>query len=313
MPKRPLFVNVQLERIINTPPTELSADTVIQEFKNHYQELYSTDIKAGKRRKLSSLSSVQSSLSRLKTKAIKAGIDIDFCNKLKLSDMDTSSLKRERLQNVVSASTNLPVVNGYDILFSCQQILKDKEDPVAMVIALCALTGRRVCEVVWSATFTTAKNKHPRCKYFWMNIDGMAKQRDEVRESMDIPVFAHPDVVSEALDYIRTHLPATSKSAVNRLYGHRIAVKFKQMFPAIKKVHNMRKVYIQLVYMYFNNDNESIPVLAARVLGHKSMSSCVLTYLGGVQLDDHQHIQHQVVPLRNRYTSRPSLKRATSF
>lgn len=41
-----------------------------------------------------------------------------------------------------------------------------------------------------------------------------------------------------------------------------------------------------MVYRYFNDNNESIPVLAARVLGHARMSSCVLTYLGGVQLAD---------------------------
>lgn len=290
--KRKSIVRDELER------AKLHLDDpvlIVTRFKAHYQCLADS---AKRIRKSSALSSTQSSLSQFKKAALAQGCDANWCTGLKLNEDDTQELKKERQNNVISSSINLPLVNGIDQMNYATWLITTLHDPFAALVALCCLTGRRAAEIALSCTFTqvSANPDNDDRHDHWASVSGLLKQRDEDRQLV-IPLFAPLPLIQKALKMVREALPkAVCCKTFNACYAGWVSLAVKRYFPDIKKTHDMRKLYGKMAHVHFNKRGLSISMYLSEVLGHKQMSSCILTYMSGVRLGEGDGGDVGVVP-----------------
>lgn len=279
------FVKQQLERYKSIDAKSVNPSTVVDEFSAWAKTRFDMDKARGTKRKITHLSSAQTALSTFKREMTTFGTCDKWCSQLKLQPSDTRTLKAARVSNVITASTGLPLIDAELVVIRCRSTvvlsLYSSQDQIDVVIALCALTGRRSSEILLTATFSAPKTTHTLNPPSWAHVSGLLKKGKLDDEGIDIPIFATLDCIKRAVASIRLQFPCACIKDANSKYAYRIASRMKHMFPIISKVHNMRKLYGMLCHRYFNEKNQSLPGCVSSVLGHSSMSSVVLTYLGG--------------------------------
>jgi hypothetical protein len=302
MTKKPLrknFVNIMVGKFtgIKAKDPNLVGPVLGQafsdEFKKHYKNLFDQAIKRGKKRRITYLSSMQSSLSNFKRLLLdenKKNTRIDFeehqgfaefLKNLRLSKEDMRTLQTAKRQNVHAKSIDLPEISGDAIIKDCRLLLK-KENPYLRLIGVACLTGRRMAEIMHSMTFEQPTEPHFTNQKYWTRISGICKQRvndpDPIRYR-EVPLLGKRQDILRCIQSIRAELPASSVRDVNKRYGKSIQRAMRKYCPEIGNLHQFRKFYVLACFHYFNERNCSLPRLAADYLGHKTLSDTVITYL----------------------------------
>lgn len=272
------FVSVMLSRY---RPGQSTSDLVAA-FKQYYKDLYDKDKKNNVTRKLSYLSSAQSNLSKFKKGLRLAGVqDEKWLRDLKLSKEEGLLLAKEKKTSVHDHAIDLPVLQADHIIEDCRKLLNES-NPMAQIIAVAALTGRRESEILYSIEFNKPKEDHYTLSKYWACASGFLKQRENDPLAVtcrEVPLLADRDSLNRAIGEIRQKCPVSSVAEVNRRYGKKISRALQQFCPELKKLHEFRKFYAAVCFHYFNERQCSLPRIAADYLGHKTMSETVLTYL----------------------------------
>lgn len=278
IPKRVNFVSTMVNKYKAGKNLPLPRE-VVGAFTEYYGKKYDRDIKNGKRRKLSCLSSIQTNLSQFKREMRELGASEQWLKGIHMDNKDTSSLIREKSLNVRANSIDLTVVNGDNMIKDCRKLL-DNSNIYLQLIALACLTGRRTAELLFSTKFGPPGETHFTDSKYWSCITGILKQRGEDRtKCREIPLFVSRSRVNLALERVRANLPVSDIKDVNKLYGKSISRAMKKYCPEIGNIHQFRKFYALMCFHYFNERHCSLPRLASDYLGHKTMSDTVLTYL----------------------------------
>jgi len=266
----------QLGQVNSDPKTPAQ---FVEAFTKHYKSLYDRDIARGVERRLSHLSSVQSSLSRFKKKLRTTGVDEAWLKKLHLPKKEANDLMLEKKTNVSKNSIDLPLLQADDIIHDCKQFLTHPNKYVK-IIAVAALTGRREAEIIHSMRFGSPKEHHYTSEKYWSCVTGILKQRSTGGVvSREVPLLAERKDIVAAVTAIRESCPAKNVQEVNKKYAKNIARTMQKFCPELGKLHELRKFYVAVCFHYFNERNCSLPRIAADYLGHKTMSETVLTYL----------------------------------
>lgn len=264
----------------------IDPEAVVTTVHAYYRRLHEDAVRGGHARALPYTNSVQVALSRLRSRLAKHGVDPTFLKKLALTRHETTALAEAKNARVHKKSINVTSVAGDPIIEDCRQMLDDgmmEEDASKLIVALACLTGRRTSELVYSAVFDPPRGAdHATSTRFWSCASGFAKQRKGDREAVkcrDIPFLAPRSDINRAVRILRRLWPATSIREVNRKYGAHAGRALQRYCDVLGNIHQFRKFYVLCCYHYFNDNNCSLPRLAADYLGHKTMSSTVITYL----------------------------------
>lgn len=259
-----------------------STSEIVAEFKRYYKELYDRDKSRNVVRKLSYLSSAQSNLSKFKKGLRLKGVkDEKWLAELKLSKEEALQLAKEKKTSVHDHAIDLPVLQADNIIEDCRKLLGDS-NPMAQIIAVAALTGRRESEILYSIEFNKPKEDHYTLSKYWACASGFLKQRENdplAVKCREVPLLAERETINKTIAEIRQKCPVDSIAAVNRVYGKKISRALHRFCPELKKLHEFRKFYAAVCFHYFNERQCSLPRIAADYLGHKTMSETVLTYL----------------------------------
>ena len=259
--------------------TRECAEVFSRRFVQYYQEKYNADILAHKKRKSTALSSAQSMLSIFKKRLSKLGAPQDtFLKHLHISLAESKQLVRTRNAAVHAGAIHLHNVKADAVIRDCRQFL-DHENPYLVTIGLACLTGRRMAEILYSIKFDAPREVHRTNDKYWTSASGFVKQRNGTDLRREIPLLETRIKVNAAIERVRIALPALSPAEVNFKYAKPIARLMKKFCPVIGKLHQFRKFYALACFHYFNDSNCSLARLASDYLGHKNMSSTVLTYM----------------------------------
>lgn len=255
------------------------AQTIVDEFHTYFKERADNYTRV---RKMPYLATVQTSLSNLKKKLRLAGLPDEFLQHLRLNKEDSSQLIAAKAQSVVVRSIDLLTVESDPVVIDCRNMLSHP-DAYLRLIALAALTGRRTAELLFCATFEAPLEKHKTADRYWACVRGFCKQRHDAVEPplvRDVPLLESRERVCAAIESVRKDLPARTIEEVNAKYAKPIQRRMIKYLPAaIKNIHNLRKFYALTCFQYFNDRSCSLPRFASEVLGHKTMSGTVITYL----------------------------------
>ncbi len=280
---RPCFLSTMVEKY--KANREVPAAVFVGLFRDHYKNMYDRDLKKGIPRKITYLSSVQTSLSRFRERLLQelstSPPPPEFLKGLRLTSEENRTLKADKLKIVHQKAIDLPELDGDAIIQDCREMLK-KKNPYLKVIALACLTGRRMSEIILTMTFSPPKEEHQTDHKYWASVQGVCKQRkgdpDAVKER-EIPLLERRDYIVDSIAKVRRDLVATSIAQVNKKFGKPVQRHMQKFCPHIGKLHDFRKFYVLACFHYFNERNCSLPRLAADYLGHKTMSQTVITYL----------------------------------
>ncbi len=259
------------------PVDPASIQELVEQVAMHYRTLYH---KCGRDRHTSWRSSAQSTLSLIKSHALARGCDQETARHIRLDDDDITTLNQERSDRLAKTASKLPVVCVNSIVNTARALLGKNTDAAVRLVALCLATGRRWGELLTTCTISPAVVSHNTLPEYWCDMHGLAKQRLEDR-TITAPVLMPAKKIPGLLSAIRDDLPCETLHEANSKYARIVSAVVKHIFPGIGKAHNMRKVYVIVCHKYFNVGSDSMPLLASRVLGHKSMSGAVLTYIAG--------------------------------
>ena len=243
----------------------------------------------GRPRKTSYLNTAQTYLSRFK-KCLreKKGVPQAFLSKIRLSAEDMRLLNQQKQKAVHDGGTNLRPIPGVKIVLDCRDLLGSKRATLELkIIAVAALSGRRLVEILRTATFGEPKKAHDRPRY-WTSLSGMAKQRGQQR-TVEVPLLDTRARIQSAVKDIRRQCekpPAHLKTEAAR--RHWVSNKYaKPVNRAVKrycrkhitKLHDFRKFYAAIAFQFFNEESKSFARFASDVLGHRQTSATVLTYM----------------------------------
>ena len=254
---------------------ETPAETFVQMFLDHYAEL----ARGKQQRKTSYLNSAQRYLSEFKS-SLKGKAPPDYLSKLKLSANDTSKLLKEKQERLHTTTKSVVEINGDQLIRDCWQYLNSPNKYVQL-LAVAVLTGRRCSEILVSATFTNAQDRHTNPDY-WCRIHGLLKKRGKECQPLEVPFLAPVKLVLTTVTELRKKFPCSDQKEANRKYAKSISNNVKKFAPEIGKLHRCRNVYAALCFVYFNEKKHSIARIASDFLGHEAVSSTVLTYLSSI-------------------------------
>jgi hypothetical protein len=255
------------------------AEQIVKEFHAYFKERADN---LPRERRMPYLATVQTSLSNLKKRLRLAGVPHDFLQHLHMSKQDSSQLIAAKAQSVVVRSIDLPTVDAEKVVIDCRKLLSDK-DAYLRLIGLAALTGRRTAELLFCASFEPPQDPHKTNEKYWTCVKGFCKQRHDSAEApmvRDVPLLESRDRVCAAIESVRRQLHVETIEEVNAKHAKPIQRHMIKYMPSsIKTIHNLRKFYALTCFCYFNDRNCSLPRFASEVLGHRTLSSTVITYL----------------------------------
>lgn len=255
----------------------------VEKFVKYYNSLYVAAIKKGRPRKSSGLSSAQYSISLFKKRLRNYGIPENYLGELKLYSDQANILAKQRNDRLINNATNLQKIDAFELINKCRTWVKDNQNPSRQLVALAALSGRRVSELIYSIELLPPSQEHEKPEY-WSCMIGFAKSR-ELDRCRDCPVFEKRNIIQAAMDNVRIHFPADTISEVNKKYANSISLSMKKYLPIVKKIHNLRKLYVQIAFHHFNEKNASIVKLSSEILGHSKLSEAVIPYMSSLPIN----------------------------
>jgi hypothetical protein len=266
----PTFVDQMLAQYSSHDKPE----DVIEKFRQFYKEKERLGRARGTIRRLSFISSLQSNLSKYKTQV---PAPVEFKQKLHITREELNQLIKERAHSVRQNSIDIVAIDGDKFVRDCRELLTHP-DFALKVIAVACLTGRRMTEIISTANFDPPQEPHSTNLIYWSCVTGMLKQRGR-NTCIDIPLFAKRNEIVACVHALREQSQHLTAKDSNKFASKRISRAMKKYCPEISKIHNFRKLYALMCFVYFNQRNCSLPRLTSDVLGHHDISNTVLTYL----------------------------------
>lgn len=287
MPRNRNYLDVIFDEIRNENLGSCNAEkgnAYREKILEYYKNLYEIN---AERRTSSWRSTVQVVLSRLKKKIKAHDYPHEFCNVFRLSAEDNRKLRDERQAQVYKKSIGLEEIHAEAVVLETRQILRDylndKVSPYLAIVALGALTGRRTVEILLTGDFDPPKEHHFTDEKYWCHFSGVAKRRDYERKlRRDIPLLDEREVIVAVVNKVREALNIVRGTTTNETINKRFAKPISRAIQprsVIQKMHDFRKFYCCTAFIYFNDNNCSLPRFAANNLMHKDMNSSVITYL----------------------------------
>lgn len=287
LPKRRKdFVRVILDNY-RTTGTLMPPEKLVRVTKRYFKTLYQEHQRQGRKRESSYLSSTQTALSRIKTTLRGMGVAEGELQKIRLAADDTRELLQSKSRRVHERGVNLPQVPADSIILDCRDIIRSSESPKYFkVIALAALTGRRLVEIMYTIKLNAPKLKHKTHSKYWCCFKGMAKQRG-FDACIECPLLACRSDIQKCLKDVRSSFEAPPKQLseaekrawINDKHGKPVSRCMRKYCSQVGKLHNFRKFYAATAYRYHNDTDASLSRFASDVLGHRQTSSSVLTYM----------------------------------
>jgi hypothetical protein len=284
--KRKDFVRVILNNF-RVSGTLMPVEKLVRVTKKYFHVLFIEQTRRGRKRESSHLSSAQTALSRIKTAFAELGVDEAYLRQIRLCPEDTKNLLNTKSRKVHEAGIHLPQAPADSIVMDCRDIITKSDSPKHLkVIALAALTGRRLVEILHTIRVNPPRAKHNTHLKYWCCMQGMAKQRGQ-DVCIEVPLLATRTAIQKCLREVRasfepppTHLSdSEKKSWVNERYGKPISRCMQKYCPVVAKLHNFRKFYALTSHHYHNGSGSSLSRFASDVLGHRQTSASVLTYM----------------------------------
>jgi integrase len=270
-------INIYTRSVIKNRNKGLAMQLVFN-FEEHYNHL----AKVGGPRKTSYLASTQSALSKFKSYLIELGAPDEVINNIRLSKSKTTLLNQQRSERAQAKAIDLKDIDAYSMISDARKQLTSPNKYLRL-IALAALTGRRTSELLLTINFGKPRDKHKNThEKYWTYATGFCKQKRTDKDPLigrEIPLLFQRDVLNRIMMQLRKELPANSTHEVNSKYGKQISRNMKRCCSDIGGIHEFRKFYAYCTFKYFNNRNCSIARVASEYLGHKKVSSSILTYL----------------------------------
>lgn len=300
--RRPNFCSHQIDQYfkVRSEHKQFSESTncaqqLVSNFLNYYERLAVRDRQKKIKRKNSHLMSAQTYLSLFKKSLAQKDPTIppEFLKQLRLSKEQHATIMKAKNEKLHANAINLPSVNADLIIKDCRSCLATSQDPYKKLIALACLTGRRVSELLVTISFDAPKHNHSSTHdKYWSHATGFLKQRSKDTKrvvSREIPLLDTRQHIVQALQFVREQLgagsynpqwvPAISVQEANRKHAKPVSRKMRKYCEVICNIHQFRKFYALACFHYFNENHCSLPRLASDYLGHKSVSSTILTYL----------------------------------
>jgi hypothetical protein len=259
-----------VEAMVEQWKPETKAERVVQEFRDFFRKRYDDDAKAGKKRKLSHLSSMQSSLSVYKT-ALQSNERIkptkEFLDGLHITQDEAVKLAYEKNGRLRDKSIDLPKIHGDQMIMDARKWLKSP-DALHRVVAIAMLSGRRMSEIVATAKFGLPRQNHTgTSNEYWTCFTGLLKQRGNDR-CVEAPLFAKRSEITESLNMVREAYRGISRAKINATLAKPISRLMARFAPDIHNLHAFRKLYAILTHHYFNERSCSLPRITNDYLGH---------------------------------------------
>ena len=301
--RKPNFCTYQIQQYfkIRADHKEFSessncAKQLVNNFLTYYERLSVRDRQKQIKRKNSCLMTAQTYLSLFKKKLAQqdSSIPPQFLKQLRLNKEQHASIVKAKNEKLHANAINLPSVNADLIIKDCRSCLATSQDPYKKLIALACLTGRRVSELLVTISFDPPKNRHTSTHLkYWSHVTGFLKQRSKDPDrviSRELPLFDSRTNIVQALRFVREQLgtgsytgqswaPTITVQEANRKHAKPVSRSMRKHCNVICNIHQFRKFYALACFHYFNENHCSLPRLASDYLGHKSVSSTILTYL----------------------------------
>ena len=272
------------------------ASQIVRNFIAYYERLAKVDQIKNRERKGMGLMSAQTYLSKFKQTLRKEdpSISNSFLDLLHLSKDQNRRIIAFKNKKVHENAIGLPSVDGDSMIKNCRECLTTSNDPYKQLIALACLTGRRVSELLVTIKFSPPREQHKSTSSaYWTSATGFLKQRNNDPQRVirrEVPLLAHRTTINKTLKQVRIALglghykgsewkPVVSVTQANKKYAKQTSRKIRKYCDVICNIHQFRKFYALVCFKYFNENNCSLPRVASDYLGHKTVSSTILTYL----------------------------------
>ena len=267
----------------------LSAETFVQNFRLHYQNL----------------ASFASSISRFKSELRKKGAPEKFLDGLRPTAEETAEVQvtnRKRLDLKCQQSITLKNCGDNMILYFRQCL--ESNDLGKLKIGIQACTGLRMVEAVCRAEIETPLLNHETDDMYWAFVKGVCKKQNNF-PGHERPLLHRRDVIQSALERLRrSHFAELQQCDDNTVVSRKVCTKINRSirkcwpYPEVKRVtsHFFRSFYVACTFHYVNK-NSSINMWASDVLCHESMNTSfaytglLITGFGSLCFDADRQLQ----------------------
>lgn len=190
----------------------------------------------------------------------------------KLTPEEYATIKAESRQQVYSDNTNLRPISDIDTLLIKAESLIECSSYTALAVGLCLLTGRRLTEILLTATMTPIDEDT-------VLFSGQLKTKDSENAqtgAYEIPVLTDSETICKALKQLRkykdlsTLSPKQVHSRCNKSCNEQVKRHFLPLIPQCS-VKDLRAIYSTIAYELFCPRNVSETAYTAKILGHSEL------------------------------------------
>ena len=189
---------------------------------------------------------------------------------LKLEDSETADLNRIYNIQVREDMTKLKKIKDVDGYIAKARALLDDRSYIVRILALAALTGRRVAELGTSASFQLIAGTDNKILF-----DGQLKTKGRDCPAYKIPVLANPADLVQTLQALRTKKPQFVNDplkfhdASSKHLSLRVKLCFSEFVEGDITPKDLRSIYATICCKLFkNNDRKTAQSYYAEILGH---------------------------------------------
>lgn len=272
--------------IRNFDVKKVKPEDIVDEARVYFRKRYDRDIEKGVNRASHWLNSTSTALTHVKDRLKELRLaPYEYRREIAITKRELDLLDGLNYRRLEERVHEQPEVDLTRLLRELYAML-NSEDPEYIALGVAGLTGRRQTEVVYSIILSEPKQEiSHRYPSFWAHVTGFSKRRKKDKyavRSRELPLLAPREALMDAIREIRSHWPADSHEEASELYAHKLAAAAKEKLRplGIKRMHDLRKAFVQIAYEHFNERGSVLPAFASNVLGHKSqLSKRIMTYL----------------------------------
>ena len=241
-----------------------------------------------------SVSSIASALTLVKKALRLLGVDLEHVVQIRMhksiyQSIGTESAKSRSKRHGVNS---IVVRKAQEMINTVLEVMRspDKHDPRDVFVALGLATGRRMSELLKTASF-----RRVGAKTYWVTFTGQLKLSKEEKQTLtgdlgstigyEIPVLAPAELIEPALAIVRANFPCDglsvmeSKRRWHDILSRRTIATLSRFADkrTLTGCHNLRHLYANLVYKILEAQNDDVGYTITGVLhkflGHSTDAS----------------------------------------
>ena len=295
----PIFTNEERKKLITNTrqgfvdavikcfnSESMKPEDIVDEARVYFRQRYDAAIKRGITRPSHWLNSASTALTEIKAELKAKNLAVyAFRRELALTKAELLKLDRLNHRRLEQKIHQSPEINMTTLIYKLYELL-NSEDPAEIALGIAGLTGRRQTEITHSILLAKPHNgmRH-RYPSFWAHVTGFSKKRQQDKYAVrarELPLLAPREALVAALRELRDQWPSDSHAEASQLYAKKLAIAHKKHLRplGVQRMHDLRKTFVQLAYLHFNERGSVLPAFASRSLGHKRpLSKRIMTYL----------------------------------